>query len=58
MTLPKEKVDEIREDQAKKIRKEAQVPGFRKGKAPMGMVKKRYASLIEAYSLEKAVEKV
>lgn len=57
VTLPKEKVDEIREDQAKKIRKEAQVPGFRKGKAPMGMVKKRYASLIEAYSLEKAVEK-
>ncbi|MCD6374086.1 MAG: trigger factor [Caldisericaceae bacterium] len=57
VTLPKGKVDEIREDQAKKIRKEAQVPGFRKGKAPLGMVKKRYASLIEAYSLEKAVEK-
>ncbi len=57
VTLPKEKVDEIREDQAKQIRKEVQVPGFRKGKAPLGMVKKRYASIIEAYSLEKAVEK-
>lgn len=57
VTLPKDQVDEIREDQAKQIRKEVQVPGFRKGKAPLGMVKRRYASLIEAYTLEKAVEK-
>ncbi len=57
VTLPKEQIDEIREDQARQIRKEVQVPGFRKGKAPLGMVKRRYESLIEAYTLEKAVEK-
>ncbi len=57
VTLPKEKVNEIREEQAKKVRKEVQVPGFRKGKAPLGLVKRRYASLIEAYTLEEAVEK-
>ena len=54
--LPKEKVDEIREEQAKKVRRQVQVPGFRKGKAPLSMVKRRYGSLIEAYTLEDAVE--
>ncbi len=57
ITLPKETVDEIREQQAQLVRKEVQVPGFRKGKAPLNMVKRRYASLIEAYTLENAVEK-
>ncbi|MHB2149875.1 trigger factor [Calditrichota bacterium LG25] len=56
ITLPKEKVDEIRDEQALRLRKEIQVPGFRKGKAPLGMVKRRYQSLIEAYALENAVE--
>ncbi|NOX90361.1 MAG: trigger factor [Calditrichaeota bacterium] len=57
ITLPKEQVDTIREDQANRVRKEVELPGFRKGRAPLGMVKKRYASLIEAYTLEHALER-
>ncbi len=57
ITLPKEQVDTIREDQANRVRKEVELPGFRKGRAPLGMVKKRYAGLIEAYTLEHALER-
>ncbi len=47
----------IREEQAREVRKEIQYPGFRKGKAPMGMVKSRYAELINAYTMEAAADK-
>ncbi len=57
VTLPKEELDVIRDNEAKKIRQEAQIPGFRKGRAPIGMVKRRFAGAIEGYALEKAVEK-
>ena len=57
VTLPKDELDVIREEEAKKFRKEAQIPGFRKGKAPLTMVKRRFAGIIESYALERAVEK-
>lgn len=56
VTLPKEKLDAIRDQEAQKVRQEAQIPGFRKGKAPISMIKRRFAGVIESYALEKAVE--
>jgi len=48
ITMGKEALDPIRDEQAKRVRKEVQLPGFRKGKAPMGLVKKSYNDAIEA----------
>ncbi len=56
VTIPKDEYETIRDQQAQHIRKEAQIPGFRKGKAPLGMVKKRFGGLIEGYAMEKAAE--
>ncbi len=56
ITMPKEDLEPIRERQARRVRKEAQFPGFRKGKAPMGLIKKNYAGAIEAYTLDDAVD--
>ncbi len=56
ITMEREALEPIREDQAKKVRREVQLPGFRKGKAPMGLVKKSYGDAIEAYTLEAAVD--
>lgn len=56
ITMEKEYLDPIREEQAKKVRKDVQLPGFRKGKAPMGLVKKSYSDHIEAYTLDAAID--
>jgi len=56
ITMEKEYLDPIRDAQAKKVRKDVQVPGFRKGKAPMGLVKKSYGEHIEAYTLDAAID--
>ena len=56
ITLPKEELEPIREQQIKRIQKEIQIPGFRKGKAPKQFIKKQYGQLIEAYMLEAAAE--
>ncbi len=57
VVLPKDEYDNIRDEEAKNVRKEAQIPGFRKGKAPLGMVKRRFAGIIESYAMEKAAER-
>ena len=56
ITMDKADLEPIREAQAKRVQKEVQFPGFRKGKAPMGMVKKNYADAVEAYTLEAALD--
>ena len=56
ITIPKADLEPVRERQIKRVRKEVQFPGFRKGKAPLALVKKNYADIIEAYTLEEAVE--
>tara|TARA_B100000508_G_scaffold48272_1_gene37516 strand:- start:64928 stop:66289 length:1362 start_codon:yes stop_codon:yes gene_type:complete len=46
-----EKVDET----LKNYRKQANIPGFRKGKVPMGMIKKQYGQSVLAEELNKQV---
>ena len=46
---------EIEKKVIRDIQKTAVVPGFRKGKVPAGLIKKRYADVIQSEVLEKAV---
>jgi len=56
ITMEKEDLEPIREKQIKRVRKEVQFPGFRKGKAPLGVIKNKYADTIEAYTIDAAIE--
>ena len=56
ITMDKADLEPIREAQAKRLQKEVQLPGFRKGKAPLGMIKRNYADAVEAYTLEAALD--
>ncbi|MEJ2544627.1 MAG: trigger factor [Calditrichaceae bacterium] len=56
ITMDKADLEPIREAQVRRVQKEVQFPGFRKGKAPLGMVKKNYADAVEAYTLEAALD--
>jgi len=42
----------------KKYQKRAEIPGFRKGKAPLSMIKRMYGDLLEQGSLEEAANEV
>jgi trigger factor len=53
--VPKETVDEEFETTYEKYRGEAKIPGFRKGKAPMDMVKRRFKDAIQKDVLETLV---
>jgi trigger factor len=56
LTMDKADLEPIKERQIKKVRKEIAFPGFRKGKAPIGMIKSTHKELIEAYTLEAAAD--
>ncbi|RMH64371.1 MAG: trigger factor [Calditrichaeota bacterium] len=56
IVMPKEDLEPIRQRETQKIRKDVQLPGFRKGKAPLNMVKRAYGQYIEAYTMESAVQ--
>ncbi len=56
IVMPKDALQPIREEEIRKIRKSVQFPGFRKGKAPLGMITRSYAREIEAYTMESAVQ--
>jgi trigger factor len=55
--VSKETVDEEFEAACQKYRSEAKIPGFRKGKAPMDMVKRRFKEAIKREVLETLVPK-
>ena len=44
VTIPAEIMDERRGDQFAELKRDATVPGFRKGHAPMALIEKRFAS--------------
>ena len=56
IVMAKADLEPIREKELQKMRKSVQFPGFRKGKAPLNMIKKSYAQHIEAYTMESAVQ--
>ena len=56
IVMPKGDIEPIRERETKKVRRDVQIPGFRKGKAPLNMVKRAYGQYIEAYTMESAVQ--
>lgn len=56
IVMAKADLEPIRDKEFQKVRKEAQFPGFRKGKAPLNIVKKNYAQQVEAYTMESAVQ--
>lgn len=44
VTIPEETINERRSEQFNELKREAMIPGFRKGHAPMQLVEKRFAS--------------
>ena len=54
--MDKEELEPIREKQLKKVQKDVQVPGFRKGKAPISLIKRNYGDAVEAYTLDAAID--
>ena len=58
VTVPVEKINELREVETKKMQKSAQLPGFRKGRVPKSMVVKTYAATIEQNTADEAINQV
>ena len=56
ITVPAADIDVIRESQIKVVQKEAEIQGFRRGKAPLPLVKKYYQATIERYTLDEAMQ--
>ncbi len=56
ITMMAENIDTIRKEQEKVVQKEVQIQGFRKGKAPLNMVKSAYAGTIERNTLDEAMQ--
>ena len=56
ITMSADSIDTIRKAQEKIVRQDAQIQGFRKGKAPLGMVKSTYGGTIERNTLDEAMQ--
>ncbi len=56
-TIPKEEVAERTEEELKKLKKTVEMPGFRKGKVPLELIKARYASAVEEDVIEEIARK-
>jgi trigger factor len=55
VTIPEEDINKKFEEVYKVLKREAQIPGFRKGKAPINVIKSRYGKLAEKEVLESVV---
>ena len=53
--IPAEEVKQELDQQYQKIRKSVAIPGFRKGKAPLNMVKARFSGYVQADVLQKLI---
>ena len=56
ITFPAENIEAIRKEQEKVVQQEVQIQGFRKGKAPLNMVRSTYAGTIERNTLDEAMQ--
>jgi trigger factor len=56
IVMDKADLEPIREKQVKEVQKQAEFPGFRRGKAPMNLIKQNYSQMIESYTLEAALD--
>jgi len=60
-TIPKSEIEERIERSAKKLSKQIDIPGFRKGKVPVAVVKQRYGQKLEQEAkselIQEAIEK-
>lgn len=54
--MEKADLQPIREREAKRVQREVQFPGFRKGKAPLSLIIRNFSDTIEAYTLEAALD--
>ena len=57
ITVSKEDIEESVEKTLKAYRQKAEIKGFRKGNAPMGLIRKMYAQAVLADELNKFVGK-
>lgn len=57
ITVPAEEISAIRKEQLVVVQKEADIKGFRKGRAPVNMIKQYYQGTIEKYTLDAALQK-
>src|SRR5690606_1790828 len=56
VTATREDLNPKFEQALKNIRKKANIPGFRVGMAPMGMIRKRFAAEVEAEEINNYVQ--
>ncbi len=56
ITVPAEDISAIRDEQFKVVQKEADIRGFRKGRAPKNLVHQYYQGTIEKYTLDAAIQ--
>ena len=57
ITLEPEEVGQIETQIVRKYQKEVQVPGFRRGKVPAGIIRKRYGDAIKLDVIEEAISR-
>ena len=56
VTIPADAVNEAKKEAARKLALKVSIPGFRPGKAPVGMVMKRFADAVRSEAIEALVQ--
>jgi len=56
ISMSAKNIESIRKEQEKIVQQDAQIQGFRKGKAPLAMVRSTYAGTIERNTLDEAMQ--
>lgn len=56
VTIPADAVNEAKKEAARKLASKVSIPGFRPGKAPVGMVMKRFADAVRSEAIEALVQ--
>lgn len=55
VTLEADDLREVEKEIVRRVRRDAEIPGFRKGRAPLPIIKKRYADVIQGEMLDGAI---